>query len=173
MTDRFNILSNLSEIFNLWQELLGSLSEKQIEQPLRPSSWTIKDVIAHLWSWQQASLARAEAALNDISPHYPDWWDACGPDPNEDVDRTNAFLYAACRDKSWTDVYTDWKKQFQQYLELLRIIPESDLLEQGRFVWMGNYALADSANGSWDHHQEHYEITRTWLEEHEGLEDSF
>jgi hypothetical protein len=163
MSDKEKILSDLDEIFTVWQALLSSLSEEQVLQPLLPSAWTVKDVIAHLWSWQQASVARAEAALQGQEPGYPEWWKVCGPDPNEDVDQTNAYLYKANRDKPWSKVYSDWKTQFQQYLDLTRQIPDSDLLEIGKYLWMGSFALAASATGSWEHHQEHYESLIAWL----------
>ena len=118
MTDKQHIVDELAEVFNRWQMLLASLSEEQINTPLLPSTWTVKDVVAHLWSWQQASVARAEAAVQDRQPDYPRWWQILGPNPDEDVDRTNAWLYEASRGKLWQVVYDDWKSQFMHYLEL-------------------------------------------------------
>jgi hypothetical protein len=159
------IISNLDQVYHRWLDLLKTFSTEQIQQPLLPSLWTVKDVIAHLWAWQQASVARANAALNDNLPDYPDWWKACGPDPDEDVDQTNAYIYTANRDKDWDVVFTSWNQQFQHYLRLLQQIPEFDLVQKGRYPWMGAYALADSANGSLDHHLEHYEVLTTWLKD--------
>jgi hypothetical protein len=166
MNNKEEILSKLSTIFKDWQDQLASLSEEQITQPLSPSHWTIKDVVAHLWFWQEASVARAEAAINGKDPSYPEWWELFGPDPNDDVDRTNAWNYERCKDRSWQKVYTDWSSQFARYLELLRKIPEKDLVTPGRYEWMGVYALADSAMGSYDHHQEHMEMLTDWLHTH-------
>jgi hypothetical protein len=166
MEDKQLIITKLAEVFNHWQELLASLSEEQITAPLLPSTWTVKDVVAHMWAWQQASVARADAALHDREPDYPRWWVVMGPDPNEDVDRTNAWIYETNRDKPWPSTYADWKAQFQHYLELLKQIPESDLLQPGRYAWMGSYALAASSMGSMEHHEEHMEILLAWLHEH-------
>jgi hypothetical protein len=160
------IIAGLDEIFHHWLELIAGLTKEQIKQPFLPSLWTLKDLVAHLWSWQQGSVARAQAALNDAYPDYPDWWKACGPDPDEDVDRTNAYIFTINQDKDWERVYTDWKQQFEHYLDLLRQIPAPDLLQKGRYAWMGTYALADSALGSLDHHIEHYEDLTSWLQEH-------
>jgi hypothetical protein len=161
------ILSNLENIYNLWQKLLARLSYEQIATPLQPSPWTVKDIVAHLWFWQQASVARAEAALQDKDPQYPEWWELFGPNPEEDVDRTNAWNYEHSKDKPWQQVYTDWLTQFSHYLDLLRQIPERDLIEAGRYQWMGNYPLSASAMGSYDHHQEHLETLTAWLDQHD------
>jgi hypothetical protein len=165
MNEKLQILDKLTVIFNRWQELLASLSEEQIMEPLLPLNWTVKDVVVHLWAWQQASVARAEAALHDTQPIYPQWWEILGPDPEEDVDRTNAWLYEANKDKPWSKVYADWKAQFEHYLELSKQIPDKDLLKPGRYAWMGDYPLAASPLGSLEHHEEHFETLSAWLQD--------
>ncbi len=169
MNDKGQILTALNEIFKRWQELLDSLSEEQISAPLLPSTWSVKDIVAHLWAWQQASVARAEAALRYKEPNYPEWCKIMGPDPEEDVDRTNAYLYKINRDGPWSRVYADWKAQFSRYLELTGQIPEKDLVQPGRYTWMGKYTLSASLMGSLDHHREHFDTVSTWLREHGNL----
>ncbi len=168
MSEKERILDELAVIFNRWQVLLSSLSEAQIHTPLSPSTWTVKDVVAHLWSWQQGSVARMQAALQDREPDYPAWWLQRLPDPEEDVDGTNALLYSLSKDKLWAQIYSDWKAQFMRYLELLAKLPEKDFLQPGRYAWMGKYAIADSSKGSLGHHQEHYETLVEWLKGHAG-----
>ena len=168
MNEKQQIIDELADIFNRWQVLLTSLSQEQIHARLVSTDWTIKDVVAHMWSWQQASVARAEAALHGQPPNYPAWWLQRLPDPEEDVNATNALIYSLCQDKPWEQVYTDWKDQFIHYLELIRQVPENDFLKPGRYSWMGAYALADSSKGSLDHHQEHYEMLTAWLKQHAG-----
>jgi hypothetical protein len=169
MNQKRRIITALETQFNAWQELLDSLSEEQIAAPLEPSSWSARDVVLHLWGWQQVSVARAEAALQGKEPAYPVWWEIFGPDPEEDVDRTNAWFYKTYRNKPWPDVYSDWKEQFARYLELSKQVPERDLFEEGRYPWMGGYTLAASLEGSCEHHEEHRDKLLAWLKDH-GIE---
>ncbi len=169
MSEKEHILDELASIFNRWQVLLSSLSQEQVRTPLTPSEWTVTDVVAHLWSWQQGSVARMQAALHDQEPEYPAWWLQRLPDPEQDVDATNALLYSLSKDKPWAQVYSDWKSQFMRYLELLGKLPEKDFLQPGRYAWMGKYAIADSSKGSLSHHQEHYETLVEWLRGHAGI----
>ncbi len=166
MENKQEIMTRLQKVFNSWQELIASLGPQEISTPLSPSTWTVKDVVAHLWAWQQATVARDEAALLRIDPDYPNWWRVMGPDPDEDVDRTNDYLYKLNQDKPWPRVYTDWKAQFSRYLELASQLPEKDLLEPGKYPWMGSYALMASTMGTLDHHEEHLETLLAWLKEH-------
>jgi ATP-dependent RNA helicase SUPV3L1/SUV3 len=48
--------------------LLASLSESQITTPNLPANLSVKDVVAHLWAWQQLSIARLEAGNSIMKP---------------------------------------------------------------------------------------------------------
>ncbi|OGO62494.1 MAG: hypothetical protein A2029_04190 [Chloroflexi bacterium RBG_19FT_COMBO_47_9] len=61
----------------------------------------------HLWTWQQISVARMEAALNDREPEFPEWWHRFGPDPEEQVDRVNAWNDKANKSKAWMTIYSE------------------------------------------------------------------
>jgi hypothetical protein len=157
MHNKQQILAALREQFNSWEELLAALSEDQATAPYTSSNWSIKDEIVHLWAWQQRSVARAEAALRNVEPDYPRWPETLGPDLEEDVDQTNAWIDETYKGKSWSSVYADWRAQFLRFLTLSQAIPERDLLDPGRYAWMEGNALAQSHLGSYEHHKEHLE----------------
>jgi hypothetical protein len=71
MNMKEHILTALREPFERWEELLTSLTEEQITTPRFDDNWSVKDVIAHLWAWQQISIARMEAAVFDRKPELP------------------------------------------------------------------------------------------------------
>jgi hypothetical protein len=167
--DKKEILNRLREEFNRWEELLASLSEAQITAPMLPDNWSIKDVVAHLWSWQQRSLARMEAALHNREPEFPPWPPSLRPDSEEDLEQLNAWLYQSNRDKPWSAVYNDWRTQFLRFIELGEAIPENDLLQPGRYPWQGKYPLSLTLITSYEHHQEeHREPLLAWLQQPEG-----
>lgn len=68
MNMKGHILAALREQSERWEELLVSLSEEQITAPRFDLDWSIKDVVAHLWAWQQISIARMEAGAHDRAP---------------------------------------------------------------------------------------------------------
>jgi len=162
--DKKQLLTMLKNEFTLWEELLASLSEKQIIAPKLPSDLSIKDVIAHLWLWQQRSIERLEAALQNREPAFPGWPEGLDPESEDDVDRVNAWIHATCQDKPWPSVYRDWREGFLQFMELAEAIPEKDLLEAGKYPWMEGGALALVLWGAYDHHhEEHLEPLLAWL----------
>lgn len=159
MKSKSQILQEAREEFNRWEAILTRLSAEQIASPNLPSTWTTKDVVAHLWAWQQRSIARLEAALHDKAPEFPEWPHEFDPEVEEEPDALNAWLYEQYRDKLWTAVYQDWRAGYLRFLELGETIPEEDLLHVGKYPWLEDYPLAFIISASVEHHAEH----RGWL----------
>ena len=164
MNMKEHILLALKEQFNSWEVLLAGLSEEQITTPHFDFDWSIKDVIAHLWAWQQISIARMEAGSHGREPEFPkriseqeDW--------EENANQTNAITYEMNHKKSWSEVHQNWRDGFLRFLESGEPISERDLLDTSRYPWLNGYSLALILIASYDHHQEHYEKLTGWLQQ--------
>lgn len=163
MNDKSKIIRMLREEFNQWEEFLAGLSEEYITNPQLPGGLSIKDVVAHLWAWQQRSIARLEASLANQEPNYPNWPAELDPEA-EDVDELNDWIYTSYREKPWPEMYRDWRGGFLRLIELGQAIPEKDLFDKEKYPWLEGYSLADVLLGSYEHHHhEHLESLRAWL----------
>lgn len=165
MNDKSQFITALKEELNRWEKLLANLSEEQITARLPSSKLSIKDVMAHLWAWQQVSIARLEAAFSNREPEFPQWLAGLHPESEENRDTYNERIYQANRENPWASVHQRWKAGFLRFLELAEAIPEQDLLEVGRYSWLSNtdplrgkeYPLSAVLLGSYNHHEEHLE----------------
>jgi len=157
MNMKEHILSALREQFDSWVDLLATLSDEQIASPRFDFDWSIKDVIAHLWAWQQISIARMRAGALEREPELPKWILDVGEHWEEDADRVNALTFANNHEKSWAEIDQNWRAGFLQFLELGSKISERDLLDGDRYPWLTGYSLAAILIASYDHHQEHLE----------------
>jgi hypothetical protein len=162
MNMKEHILAALQEQFDSWEELLASLNEEQISTPHFDLDWSIKDVIAHLWAWQQISVARMDAGLQNREPEFPKWI-ADHEDWEENANQTNSLTYAANHHKPWPEIHQNWRQGFLRFLELGEAISERDLLDTSKFPWLNGYSLALILIASYDHHQEHLEKLVDWL----------
>ena len=169
MENKQQILTMLGEEFKHWEKLLASLSEEQITAPQLAANWSIKDVIAHLWAWQQRSIARLEAALHNREPEYPQWPAQFDPEVEGEPDQLNAWLYQTNRSKPWASIYADWQAGLRRFLALGEEIPEKDLREPGRYAWMEGVPLLSTLRASYEHYAEHREWLTAWLQQHEPL----
>lgn len=113
--------------------LLASISEEQITTPQFDFDWSIKDVIAHLWGWQQISIARMEGGVFDREPEFPKWVMELGEVWEEDADQTNARIYQNFHEQFWSTVYQAWREGFLHFLKIANQISERDLLDGGRY----------------------------------------
>lgn len=155
MDSKKQILATLMNEYNAWEALLGGLSEAQITAPNRIAQLSVKDILAHLWAWQQRSIVRMEAAQKDQAPVFPRWSADLDPEDEEDTDRINAWIYQAYRDRPWAEVHKAWKEGFLAFVASGEAIPEKDLMKPGRYAWLGEYPLSAVLVGSYEHHEEH------------------
>ncbi len=157
MNMKSHILAALREQLEAWEATLARLGEAAIVARAVPSDWSIKDELAHLWAWQQRTLARVEAARLDREPEFPAW-----PfDPNDEsekgTERINTWIHETNRDLPWSSVHQNWRDCFLRVLDAAERITERDLLDSGRYAWLNGHAIAVFLLGTYDHHQEHFE----------------
>ena len=166
MNMKEHILAALREQLARWEDLLSGLREGQITSPHFDLNWSIKDVVAHLWGWQQISVARVDAAALNRDPRYPSWIERFPEDWEANADQVNAVFYGLCHEKPWPEVYRDWREGFLHLLDSGDRIPEIDLLNGDRYPWLHGYSAADILIASYDHHQEHLDKLTGWLQEY-------
>lgn len=152
-----HMLAALREEFDQWEKMLAGLPEAQITAIPQPGELSIKDEIAHLWAWQQRSIARLEAGLNNVEPKMPDWLPDVSPESEENTDQINAWIYETFCARPWSEVYQAWHSGFLRLLTLGEALAEPALLDASRYGWLNGYSLADVLLGTYDHHQEHLE----------------
>ena len=148
-----------------WERLLAGLSTTQITNPLLPGVLSVKDTVAHLGAWQARTIARLEATVQGHEPRFPQWpVEVDEEESREAVDRANAWILAANRDRPWTAVHQQWRKGFLRFLELLRAVPEPDLRPGGKLAWLAEYQPLEGYPGFLDyHHAEHRAQLEAWV----------
>ncbi len=159
-----HILAALKEQFTRWDGLLAGMSDAQHSAPHLPSDWSTKDELAHLWAWQQRSIARLETAHTLRPPAYPAWPPELDPEV-EDVDQVNAWIFESNRALPWPQMYERWRAGYLRFIELGASVSEMELLDMGRYPWLEGRSLASTLLASYDHHQEHYDKLLAWLKE--------
>lgn len=166
MTTKQELIDMLADEYERWEALLAGVSEEQALKQQLPADLSIKDVVAHLWAWQQRSIARVEAALGGHEPRNPRWGDDLDGDREDHLHQINAWMLETYRPVPWQNVYASWSTGFRRLLELARQVPEEDLLQAGKYAWLNNYALSAVLQGSYEHHhEEHLEPLLAWMRE--------
>jgi hypothetical protein len=168
MVGKDQILQQLEEEFSIWQNLLNNLTEKQkTSHPF--DGLSIKDKVAHLWAWQQRTIERLEAALQEREPEFPEWPAGLDPESEEDLFQVNNWIFESLGYKPWSKIYTDWKSSFNHVIELAKQIPENDLLDPEKYPWLDGYPLVAVLTGTWEHHHiDHFDQIQEWVQKNTG-----
>ncbi len=158
------LVKRLEAEFERWKKLLDGLSEQQVVGREMPSELSIKDVVAHLMAWQQLSVARLEAAINNAEPRYHLGPEGLDPDADENVDRINAWIHETYANEPWSTIYWLWREGFQRFIELSKAMPEEAMMQPARYTWLRDAPLARVLISSYEHHHdEHYKPLVQWL----------
>jgi hypothetical protein len=161
--DKSQWLAALRDQFRQWNELIAGLSAEQIIA-VPPGDYSVKESVAHNWAWEQLTLARLEAALEDRELRFSLW-----PEPHEAgdddelQDRINANIQLMTYDRSWERIYVDWQQTFQRVIALVEQLPEDKLMQEGRYAFMGGHQLMGQIMTTCDHHGEHLRDLKTHL----------
>jgi hypothetical protein len=141
----------LEEIESEHQKLeksLSMLSDEQMVQPGACGQWSVKDILAHLFSWEQMFLGWYETGLRGGVPKTP------APDLNwGQLPILNQRIYEKHRDRSLADVRAEFGSSYQRIGEAIQGMSEEELYTPERYTWLGKaWTLGQFAAASTSSH---------------------
>jgi hypothetical protein len=131
-----------------------------MEQPGATGDWSFKDVVAHISAWRSHAIEQLTAVRRGQTASSQFW--PMGWDEERDLEKINQWIYEENRDRTLQDVLNESRQQYRHLRELMRALPEEELLTPNRYAWMEGGSLADLAE--FGHlHEEHEPVLRQWL----------
>ena len=120
------------------EQNLSRLTPEEMVLPGVVGSWSVKDVLAHLADWEA---------------HMPAWVQAARTgDPVAQIeeglkwgefDAFNQRIYARHRDQTLEEVLAYFHQVHQKFMEMVAAMPDEELLQRGRYGFIGNRAVYD------------------------------
>ncbi len=118
-------------------QLLESLTPEQMVEPGTLGEWSVKDVLAHLYEWEQMVLGWLAVTEQGQRPHVPAEgykWSQL-PALNEEIRSKHAAL-------SLDEVLEMYREAHRQTMETVKSLSEETLFTRGLHPWMNNNHLA-------------------------------
>jgi hypothetical protein len=122
--------------------------------------WSIKDVLAHLADWEA---------------HMPVWMiEARRGEPVAEIesglnwkqfDEFNQRIYARYKDQSLDEVQVYFHNTHQEYKQMVEAMPEDEMLERGRYPFIGKGAVYDWLSAYAGHDRWAKTHIRKWLKQ--------
>ena len=155
--DKAELLANIEAGYDQLEALLSTLSAEQMTIPGVNGSWSVKDNLAHLATWQSYQAARQEGILDGVEP----------PDPArglETEDEQNDYYYEMHKDQPLEEVLADFRASYQRVLAATKALSWETLNKP--FPWADNNAPvgAYTIGNTYGHYEEHREIIQRWLQ---------
>jgi len=154
-TDKTALLADINDSYTKFKAQLAPLSEEQLTTPGVNGTWSIKDNIAHLSTWQKVLLARL-LAIRDHT-HYED------TTAGLDVDTGNEQFYQQNKTRSLSDVLAELDDSHQQIVQTLGSMTDEQINKPQD--WLGGQPVLGYITGDTvEHYEEHGQIIQTWLD---------
>ena len=160
--DKTTLLNTIQTEYTQFESTIAPLSETQLCTPPFKGEWSIKDIMAHVATWEQICTRWLEEVVHGGTPQ-----------PSERLDReSNARIYRGNRDRSLAEVQELFRYAHQQFLHqvnlLVQTFSEEDLNVPHRFAWTeawpGSSLIAVIADNSYEHYQDHAQQIHRWLD---------
>ena len=143
MGKRLNQTDLLDEIdiqWNILTELLDSLSSREMTKRGRnEAGWAIKDVLTHLFDWQERLLGWVESGKRGETPELP----APGYKWNQ-IRELNESIFRRHRQKSLDTVRNNLLATHARVVQEIKSLSKQELTELGFYSWTGkSWTLSD------------------------------
>ncbi|HMM29924.1 MAG TPA: DinB family protein [Aggregatilineaceae bacterium] len=143
----------LDKLENAWADLQASfagLSEAQMTEPGVTGEWSVKDILAHVTTWEEEALRMLPLILDGQTP--PRYADLYGG-----LNAFNAQMSAQKRDLPLAEVLAQLDATHRRLIEVVQRAPDDQITRETRFrrrLRLDTYS----------HYPEHARAIRAWRE---------
>jgi Protein of unknown function (DUF1706) len=158
------LLGEMSSARWRWELVVARVGDQRFTEPSMHGGWSVKDTMGHVAYYERWLLNWLEDAVRG-KVTYATHRDSLN------VDERNALIYVENKDRPLQVIQDDARQVFERLYQLVRTLPEADLVEPFRYeryvvpLWGRSLALWECiADDSYDHYAEHTSSIRKWLE---------
>ncbi len=131
------ILSESQKERQALEKFLSTLTPEQMEQPGMLGEWSAKDVLAHLYEWEQMVLSWLAAGQRGETPPVP----AEGYKWNQ-LPALNEEIRGKHMSRSLDEMQKLYRESYEQIMDTIDKLSEEDLFTLGLYPWMNKNTLA-------------------------------
>jgi hypothetical protein len=123
--DRQQLLKQLERSWAALKESYLGLSDSQLTEPGVVDTWSVKDILAHVTTWEEEALKYLPLYITgDRPPRYIKYGG---------IDAFNAHMTAQKRDLALYDVLAQLDETHRQLLDYIRSVPEEHFTRETPF----------------------------------------
>jgi hypothetical protein len=132
----------------LEKKIVGLTSE-ELAYPGSMGEWSVKDILQHLVDWEQRWISWYKAGKNGenvVTPEVGYNWRQMG--------QLNESYRQKHKSRPLEEVLADFHTSYQQIMDVIKQIPEEEMLIPGMYPWTGKLPLIAWISGNTCEHYE-------------------
>ncbi len=137
-------------------KMIANLEEIERNRKIYPL-WTIREILAHISGWDDATIGFIRSLVNNAPPATP---------AMRGQDVYNAETVSTREGLSYDHIYREYIETRKTLLNLIRTMPEEKIVQPFVLPWGGEGTLVDLTNIFAPHEEEHAGDVRKFIEEH-------
>jgi hypothetical protein len=137
------LLAAIQKEYTTLEKFLSSLTAEQWTNAPAPEAWAVKDVIAHLYEWQQMFFTWYETGLRGETPAVP----APGYKWSQ-LPALNQHIYEKYQQLSSEQTLALFRESHQKTIEFIENLSEAELTTPGLYKWMNKNTLMAYLNAN-------------------------
>ncbi len=149
--DRSQLLKRLEKVWTALKESYAGLSDREMMEPGVTGSWSVKDIIAHVTTWEEESLTHLPLILGGKKP--PRYSVTYGG-----IDAFNAQMTEQKKNLPLSEVLQQRDNTHHRLVDFIQRAPEDQFIRETRFrrrLRLDTYS----------HYPEHTQAIRKWREQ--------
>ncbi len=131
------ILSESEKEHAALEQFLSTLTPELMVRPGVVGAWSAKDVLAHLYEWEQMAMGWLAAGRRGETPHVP----AEGYKWNQ-LPALNEHIRQKHAERSLDEVLAMFRESYRRITETITALSEETLFTAGLYPWMNKNTLA-------------------------------
>jgi tetratricopeptide (TPR) repeat protein len=112
------------------KRFISALSAAEIEFEGTPETWSVKDIIAHIATWNRKMARTLELAARGDTP-----------EPYGNLIDENAEMFEQNRDLAWSETLEMRTLSMDRLVTAIMVLPEQDLANPDRYSWQNGRPL--------------------------------
>src|SRR5438552_16847522 len=145
--DKQQLLKQLEKAWTTIEESYAGLSDSQLTEPGVMDNWSVKDILAHVTTWEEEAMKYLPLILTGGKP--PRYIQSGG------IDAFNAQMAEQKRGLALSDVQRQLDETHRRLLDYIRSVPEEHFARETRF----RHRLR---HDTYSHYPKHSKAIRQW-----------
>ena len=152
--NRQQLLQKVDKAWAEFKESYAGLSDSQLTEAGVMGDWSVKDILAHVTTWEEEALKHLPLIIKgDRPPRYSIQYGG--------IDAFNALMIERKQDLSLTDVLQQQEETHRRLIDYLQSLPEEHFARETRF----RHRLRLD---TYSHYPKHAKAIREWRERSVG-----